>query len=133
MLSLSTLLANSQVKIWFEDFDISFYPKKCVDTLSFDIIKTEYKNTKLIVYLSDCKGKCSIKVIDKNGIVRLDGTYANSYDTLKKYSNAKVMGKGIKKYVYQVRVLEYFSPLRIGRWNFYSKKGKLEDTLEYSF
>jgi hypothetical protein len=128
---LSLFNAFSQVKIYLEDFDIAFYPKKCTDSISFDIKKGEYKNTKLLVNLLECEGKCSIQITDKKGITRLLGSYINSRDTLKKYSNARVMGRNSKKYVYQIRILKYFSPLRNGIWNFYDRLGKLENTIEY--
>ena len=48
----------------YEEFDIFFSPKKCVDTIEFTL-KGRYAGYKLKLYLKDCKGEAHFKLFDK--------------------------------------------------------------------
>jgi hypothetical protein len=129
---MQTLKVNSQVKIEYEYLGISFYPEKCIDTLSFEISNQEFHSCVAKVYLLDCRGKCSFFVYDKKGNIKLKGYYENSVDTLKKYHNAKdVLNSTINKQYTVVRVLRYFSPLRENTWIFYDKNQKVVKAITY--
>ena len=126
--------AQDQLKLNYEDFGISFYPTKCIDTLDFKITKGEFENCNAKIFLEDCNGKNKFTITNKNNTTLLTGYYANAIDTLAVYNNAKIMGKASQgQYYYQVRVLKYFSPLHTGVWTYYNKKGEKTDQIEYHF
>ena len=125
--------AQLNFKLDYTYFGISFYPKKCSDTLTLPVDNNEFKNCNAKIFLEDCSGQCKFLVEDKNHKLRVAGYYSNALDTLRKYNSAKVMGKPAGKSYYHVSVLEYLSPLQTGLWIFYDKNGKEIYRTEYHF
>jgi hypothetical protein len=136
LLILGFEYGNCQTKklLVYEDFGISFIPKKSLDTLSFDITEGFFKNSVIKIFLYEYGGKCLVRVYDKkNKILRVDGMYNSSTDTLKKYNYSKVMGKLKGNSVFKVRILEYLAPLKNGKWIYYNAKGKIDYETVYTF
>jgi hypothetical protein len=123
----------SQVKLVFEEFNVEFYPSKCKDTLKFAIQKGIYEGDTLKLFLNSCKGEGYIQVYSKKNKVKIQGYYADGIDTLKRYNNAKIMGKPKGEHWYQVRVLRYFSPLPCKSWIFFDEKSKRIREIKYQY
>jgi hypothetical protein len=124
---------KAQLLVEVDEFGVSFIPQKCIDTLVLTGNKGEYKNFKVTIYLSNCKGESLVKVYDKKNVLRAEGKYSSSFDTLKRYNIAKEMGRPKAITTYQVRILEYLRPLKIGKWIYYDKNGKIEYQTEYDY
>lgn len=124
--------AYSQIRLEYGEFDISFVPKNCNDTLHFDITKN-YPAHKLIIYLKDCGGECYFELFNKSKKLVITGYYKNGPDTLTKYRFGKQLGPPFDKKYYEVRLIKYLYPLKKGAWTFYDGKGKVIDKFEYEY
>ncbi len=126
--------AQNHIQLNYEDFGISFIPKKSIDTLYFDILEGRFKNFRLTMFLYEIEGKCFVKLYDKkNKKLRAEGMFNSSGDTLKKYNYKKVMGMPRGKYAFKVTILEYRNPLKNGKWIYYNEKGEINYETVYIF
>lgn len=107
----------------YEEVDIFFSPKKCVDTIEFTL-KGRYAGYKLRLYLKDCKGEAHFELFDKKNELRMIGNYDNSIDTLKKYRLGRYLAQpdGVEKY--SISAIRYLYPLKAGEWVYYEGDGK---------
>lgn len=101
-----------------DEYDYSFTPQQ--ETWPDTIIKKIEDGRELKIVLFDCKGKMHLECF-KNKKKIEEGDYVNSLDLLKKYINTVDGTNGIQN----VKVYEYYQPLRSGTWFFYDLKGKL--------
>lgn len=123
---------HSQISLTYEEFGVSFSPKKCIDTLNFSLTK-QYPGYKLKIFLKDCKGECDFEVYDKKSKLRITGSYVNAIDTLSKYKGAVIRGlpRNIRKS--RIRLIKYMVPFEKGTWTYYDENGKITDRFDIDF
>lgn len=102
------------VQVYLKEFDTYFLPDSCQCKM---IIKMPGKEGELRVDLQSCTGMMTVKQINSVGEIVVEGKYAPSLDTLKKYSIGKSAITGLR----EVTILNYFQPLPDGIWNFFNE------------
>jgi hypothetical protein len=131
-LSISSLNAISQITLTYDEFAINTYPKKCIDTLVFNYVKS-YPNCTLKLFLQNCSGAAFFEVRGKNGMIKVKGRFDSGRDTLKKYLFAQDIGITDGKSHTVVSVIKYIYPLKSGVWRYYDSKGKIKRKEEYEY
>lgn len=124
--------AKAQLGLVYKEFGIHVTPKKCNDTLTFTSVK-DYPNSKLVIYLKDCKGACFFELYDRIGSIKVTGAFSNAIDTLLEYNFSKELGMQINKKTYRVSIVKYFRPLKKGVWNFYDDNHKIIRSEEWNY
>jgi len=93
-----------------------------------DTIKSKLSNGEYIeVELEDCKGAMKIKVSDEEYYIRIIGRYSNSLDIFKHYVYY-IEPVTLKE---EIKVEEYYYPLKDGTWKYYNKKAELVKEVSY--
>lgn len=136
IIGFQELKAQENLQLNFEEFDIFFTPRKCPDTISFNL-KGKYQGCMLNLYLEESQGKAYFE-LKKKGRLLLNGYYENGIDTLQRYRIGKFRGESNRDSVekYSIAVVKYLYPLKTGRWTFYKEeKGKIKESksLEYIY
>jgi len=118
IIALTTLLifalsytASSQIDIYLKEYKTYITPAKCKDSL----IHYNKDSSYVKIDLFNCKGKMSIKELDRHGTLVATGQYQASLDTLKQYVDRFNLSGDLM----DVTVGRYFQPLRDGVWIFY--------------
>jgi hypothetical protein len=128
ILSISSFtFMQKKYRIFIAEYDCTITPKtgKCNDTI---VEYIGHKERHIKIYLESCKGKMFLECYDSNNVKIEEGSYINSLDLLKKYTNA-VSPRDMS---YRIKVAEYYQPLRSGKWLFYDLSGKLTSTKTYN-
>jgi len=93
----------------------------------FDTVKVQLsKKNYALIFLTSSKGAMNFKLY-QNEILRQEGCYENSLDTLKQYKYMIDPDTG-SRYLF---VSKYFEPIETGFWYYYDKKGKLIDKFNF--
>ena len=109
---------NQKISIYMAEYDYSFTPQQtgCLDTFT----KKVEDGRELKIVLFDCRGRMHLECFKNNKKIE-EGDYINSLDILRKYITRVDGINGIQN----IKVKEYYQPLRSGTWFFYDLKGKL--------
>lgn len=111
--------------IYLRDFDVSFSPENCVGKQRVELNEdTGY----LSVDLYDCKGRMKFSQFNKAGVLQVEGFYANSLDTLKKY----IMARSAVVRSKRIYVYKYFEPLADSTWTYYENGKPLTKEIYHS-
>ena len=122
---------RGQITLKYPEFDLSFYPTKCTDTLHFNDVMNK-KGVLLILYLENCSGTCKFELFNASNRIMQKGAFTGICDTLSEYSFAKMRGITSGVTNYSVRKLKYFYPLKTGQWSYYDNNEFLRKD-EYHF
>ena len=127
-------LSQYHFSLSYEEFDVFFSPKKCVDTIDFTL-SGKYSGYKLKMYLKDCKGEAYFELFDKKNELRMTGNYDNAIDTLKKYKLARYLGETNDIEKYRISAIKYLYPLKAREWTYYEdrKNRKKSRTIIYVY
>lgn len=87
---------------------------------------SNYKNVKLYIKLFDCRGKLYIEKYQNSKLI-LKGNYEIGLDTLKK----QIMAFDLSSLKHIVIVKKYFEGIKEGKWEYFSKKGKITKVEHY--
>lgn len=96
-------------------------------------IKNEKISTKLYdgryleIFIYDYKGKSHVRCFSKDSILLEEGNYINSMGVFRKYT----YGYSNNEKDVSVHIIEYYSPLRNGKWMIYNSLGNLKDSSFY--
>ncbi|MEO8772124.1 MAG: hypothetical protein ABI402_18640 [Ferruginibacter sp.] len=110
---------NKNTIIYLQEYGYTFTPQqsKCTDTIERKLLD----GRSLRIVLFDCMGKMYIECYKGKRKIE-EGGYIASLDLLKKYIFLMNGNTGKK----DVRVREYFQPLRSGKWLFYDSHGHIK-------
>ena len=125
------LFPSSDIKNNIRRIIIKEYPggtilptKKSNEVLYADLYDGRY----IKAHVHDYRGKMYLQCYSSDSILLEEGNYNNSLTMLKKQVTGLASGESENR----VLIIEYYEPLRNGRWLFYdSLTGKLKDSLFY--
>lgn len=123
---------NAQITFINEAFGIKFYPQKCVDTITITHIKN-YPGYKMRLFLQNCNGETNFELFDKKGILKIQGQFTGSKDTLVKYSFTKTRGFTNGKNHTGIRLLKYLYLFESGTWLYFDYKRNVIKKEEYDY
>ena len=114
LISLALCISNigiSQVqyRIRLENYNLTFIPDRCADTLVREI-----ENGVIKIFLKTCSGQLDFELYSRDSILKEKGSYCQSLKLYKKSIRAVgASGSSGKRKIY------YYLPLKNGEWKYF--------------
>jgi hypothetical protein len=111
----SQVNSKEYLQLYLKEFNVYITPNSCSGAMNVELSNGQGV---LKVNLVDCKGKLIFKHYNSSGKLVVEGAYASSLDTLKRYTTGKSAIDGSRR----ISVYSYFQPLPDGVWKYSGNK-----------